>query len=182
MDNRLYRSLTDRQIAGVAGGLAAWLGADPSLVRVVWVVLAILSGGIFLLVYLVMAVVVPLAPPGWTPRSQAGPSSGWGPQAGWNQQGTPGGPAPGGAWTAPTGTTGGAPGASWPPDWDRRSAAGPRPLDTERAGIVAGVILVLLGAWFLIDQYVHVNWELVWPVVVIVLGGLLIAGAVRRTR
>lgn len=181
MDNRLYRSVTDRQIAGVAGGLAAWLGADPSVVRVVWVVLAIASGGIFVLVYLVMAVVVPLAPPGWTPR-QAGPSSGWGPQAGWSPPAAPGGPATGGTWTAPPGTPGGAPGTSWPPDWDHRSAHGPSRLDTERAGIVAGVILVLLGVWFLVDQYVHVNWQLVWPVVVIVLGGLLIAGAVRRSR
>jgi phage shock protein C len=189
VDNRLYRSVTDRQLAGVAGGLAAWLGADPSVVRVVWVVLAILSGGIFVLVYLVMAIVVPQAPPGWTPRSQAGASQGWGPQPGWGPAGTPGGPAgtpggpaSGGTWTAPPGAPGGTPGTSWPPDWNRQPAGGPKPLDTGRAGIVAGVILVVLGVWFLVAQYVDVNWQLVWPVVIIVIGGLLIAGAVRRAR
>jgi phage shock protein C len=181
VDNRLYRSVTDRQIAGVAGGLAAWLGADPSVVRILWVVLAIVSGGIFVVVYIVMAIVVPLAPPGWTPR-QAGPASGWGPQPGWGPQAAPGAPAPGGTWTAPPGTPGVPAGASWPSDWASRPAAESRPPDTGRAGIVVGVILILLGAWFLIDQYVQVNWQLAWPVVVIVLGGLLIAGAVRRSR
>ncbi|HET7026591.1 MAG TPA: PspC domain-containing protein [Candidatus Limnocylindrales bacterium] len=63
MSDRLYRSRTDRVIAGVAGGLADQLGLDPSLVRVVWVILAFVTGGLFALVYVVMMFVVPEEPP-----------------------------------------------------------------------------------------------------------------------
>ena len=57
--NRLYRSRHDRMLAGVAGGLAEMWGADPSLVRVIWALLVIFTGGLAFLVYIVMALVVP---------------------------------------------------------------------------------------------------------------------------
>ncbi len=185
MTDRLYRSPTDRVIAGVAGGLATWLRIDPSIVRVGWVVLAVLSGGIFLLVYLVMMIVVPLPPEGWAPSPPPGGT--WGPpnasqwgstSAGqWTPPGGPGqqpGPQPGsapagpptGQWTPPPG----GPGPSW---------NGP---DMTNAGIVGGFVLVGLGVWFLVDQYVHIDWQLVWPVIVIVIGAGLIAAAMRRSR
>jgi hypothetical protein len=47
---------------------------------------------------------------------------------------------------------------------------------------VAGGVLVLLGIWFLIDEYVHIDWSVLWPVAVIGAGCLLIAGAVGRGR
>lgn len=59
MAGRLYRSRRDRMLAGVAGGLAEMWGADPSLVRIIWALLVILTGGAALLVYIVMAIVVP---------------------------------------------------------------------------------------------------------------------------
>jgi len=59
MSTRLYRSRRDRMLAGVAGGLAEIWGADPALVRIIWALLAILTGGAALLVYIVMAIVVP---------------------------------------------------------------------------------------------------------------------------
>jgi phage shock protein C len=59
MSDRLYRSRTDRIVAGVAGGVAYALRLDPSIVRVVWAVLIPVTGGLALLVYIVMAVVVP---------------------------------------------------------------------------------------------------------------------------
>ena len=59
MTDRLYRSRDDRMLAGVAGGLADLLDADPSLVRLVWALLVIFTGGIALIVYIVMAIVVP---------------------------------------------------------------------------------------------------------------------------
>ena len=70
--DRLYRSRDDRMLAGVAGGLADMWGADPSLVRVIWALLVIFTGGVALLVYIVMAIVVPeedLVPP--TTEAQA---------------------------------------------------------------------------------------------------------------
>src|SRR6478609_8673851 len=62
--DRLYRSREDRVLAGVAGGVAEMVDADPSLIRVVWAVLIVLTGGLALLVYVVMAIVVPEAPIG----------------------------------------------------------------------------------------------------------------------
>jgi phage shock protein PspC (stress-responsive transcriptional regulator) len=59
MAGRLYRSRRDRMLAGVAGGLAEMWGADPALVRIIWALLVILTGGAALLVYIVMAIVVP---------------------------------------------------------------------------------------------------------------------------
>jgi phage shock protein C len=164
---RLYRSRTDRTLAGVAGGLGAWLGVDPTLVRVAWVLLTLLTSGVFLVIYIVMAIVVPEAPDGWAPRGLAGGGAG-------------GSGAPGGPWGGIPGTGWNAPPTSWPPDWQRQHEA-PRPgFDTGRAGLAAGLFLVLLGGWFLVDEYLHVDWTLVWPVAVIAAGVALIVGAARR--
>jgi len=62
---RIYRSRSDRMVAGVLGGWSAYLGLDPSLVRLGYVLLLILTGffpGIFF--YLVMAVIIPIEPKG----------------------------------------------------------------------------------------------------------------------
>ncbi len=58
---RLYRSRTDKKIAGVAGGLAEYFNVDATLVRVILVLLAIFGGG-SLLAYLLMWIIVPLEP------------------------------------------------------------------------------------------------------------------------
>ncbi len=60
---RMYRSRNDRKLVGVLGGVAAYTGLDPSLVRIVYLIVTMLTGfvpGIFL--YLVMTFVVPLEP------------------------------------------------------------------------------------------------------------------------
>jgi phage shock protein PspC (stress-responsive transcriptional regulator) len=54
---RLYRSTTDRQIAGVCGGLAHYFDIDVTLVRIVFVVAAFTSIG--LLAYIVLWIAVP---------------------------------------------------------------------------------------------------------------------------
>lgn len=203
MADRLYRSPSDRVIAGVAGGLATWLNIDPSLIRIAWVLLAIFSGGIFLLVYFVMMIVVPLPPPGWVPRSRDtgawGPPPGADPVDGWAPGG---GPAPtagpgAAAGTGPDAAPGAGPGAGPVPGSDPASSTGwntpppswPAPPSNwsgsqaaTNAGIVAGAVLVLLGVWFLVDEYLHIPWELLWPVAIIAVGCLLIVGAVRRGR
>ncbi len=57
--HRLYKSRDDRLLFGVAGGLAEYFDIDPVLVRVGWVLLTIATGGIGLIVYIVMAIVTP---------------------------------------------------------------------------------------------------------------------------
>jgi phage shock protein C len=56
---RLYRSTTDRQIAGVCGGLADYFNIDGTLVRIAFVVAAFTSVG--LLAYIVLWIAVPEA-------------------------------------------------------------------------------------------------------------------------
>ncbi|MGH8976078.1 MAG: PspC domain-containing protein [Acidimicrobiia bacterium] len=60
---KLYRSRTDRKLAGVCGGLAQYLNADATLIRVLFVVLALL-GGPGLVIYLVLWIFVPEEPQG----------------------------------------------------------------------------------------------------------------------
>jgi phage shock protein PspC (stress-responsive transcriptional regulator) len=56
----LHRSRRHRIIAGVCGGLADWLGWDPTLVRILYVVISVCSAAFpGILVYLVLWVVMP---------------------------------------------------------------------------------------------------------------------------
>jgi phage shock protein C len=56
---RLYRSSTDKVIAGVCGGLAQYFGIDPAIVRLAFVVFA-LAGGASVLLYVVLWIAVPI--------------------------------------------------------------------------------------------------------------------------
>ncbi|HEV7898946.1 MAG TPA: PspC domain-containing protein [Planosporangium sp.] len=59
---KLYRSRTDRMVAGVCGGIADYSNMDPTIVRVLFVVLAFFTGGGALLAYPILWLVVPEAP------------------------------------------------------------------------------------------------------------------------
>jgi phage shock protein PspC (stress-responsive transcriptional regulator) len=83
MNRRLYRSSRERVISGVAGGVAEYFDVDPSIVRIAWALLALITGGVFLILYGVMWLVVPVAP--GTAGSAASSD---------DPSGTPGAPAP----------------------------------------------------------------------------------------
>jgi phage shock protein C len=54
------RSKNDRMIAGVCGGLAEWLGWDPTAVRIIYVLGSIFSAAFpGILVYIILAIVMP---------------------------------------------------------------------------------------------------------------------------
>ena len=59
MERRLYRSRSDRMIGGVCGGLARYFDIDPTIVRII-AVLLIFANGIGILAYIILAIVVPL--------------------------------------------------------------------------------------------------------------------------
>jgi phage shock protein PspC (stress-responsive transcriptional regulator) len=59
---QLMRSKDDRVIAGVAGGIAAHYGLDPTLVRVIWA-LSLFFGGLGAIAYLVLYLVLPVGTP-----------------------------------------------------------------------------------------------------------------------
>jgi phage shock protein C len=55
---KLFRSRDDRIISGVCGGLGEFFGIDPTLIRIIFVLLAIF-GGSGIVIYLVMLLIVP---------------------------------------------------------------------------------------------------------------------------
>ena len=60
---RLRRSHRHRIVAGVCGGIAEWLGWDPTVVRVLYAVVSVLSAAFpGILVYLVLWIAMPRAP------------------------------------------------------------------------------------------------------------------------
>ncbi len=57
---KLVRSSSDKMIAGVCGGIADYFGLDPTLVRVGFVLLSLLSAAFpGLIVYLILAILMP---------------------------------------------------------------------------------------------------------------------------
>jgi phage shock protein C len=60
-ENQLVRTRDDRMIAGVCGGLARWLGWDPTAMRILYVLVSVFSAGFpGILAYIILAVVMPL--------------------------------------------------------------------------------------------------------------------------
>jgi phage shock protein PspC (stress-responsive transcriptional regulator) len=59
MPAKLRKSRTDKMLAGVCGGFAEYLGWDATLVRVLFVILLFLGYGSPILVYFILAIVMP---------------------------------------------------------------------------------------------------------------------------
>ncbi|MFH5833039.1 PspC domain-containing protein [Halalkalibaculum sp. DA3122] len=59
MGARLSKSRTDKMIAGVCGGIADYLGWDPTIVRIIFVVLTVMGWGSPVLLYFILALVMP---------------------------------------------------------------------------------------------------------------------------
>lgn len=198
MNGRLYRSRDERVLAGVAGGLAEYLDVDPSLVRVVWVILALFSGGAFLLIYIVMALVVPeeswapvafpTAPGSSESPSAAEPTAATGRAAA--SAGAP--PAQSGAWQAQ--------GQDWRTvrgEWREqrdawraqrraeraaRRAAG-EPSGGQTAGLVFGLIVLAIGVVFLLPLvFPSLDVGRLWPLVLVGIGLVLVVAALRPGR
>lgn len=55
---RLTRSRTNRQLAGVCGGLGEYFGVDPTLIRIAFVLVTIFAGT-GLLLYIILALIIP---------------------------------------------------------------------------------------------------------------------------
>ena len=72
MERKLVRSQTDSMLAGVCGGLGEYLAIDPTLVRLLFVLLA-LTGGHGVLLYLILCVIMP-------PANRAQPAASQSPQ------------------------------------------------------------------------------------------------------
>ncbi len=176
MDYRLYRSRRDRMLAGVAGGLAEMWGADPSLVRIIWALLVIFTGGIALLVYIVMAIVIP--------EDELYPAQPPAPTAGHPTRSTLAGET---ASSLPLAETGDTVQAGVSAEQARAEAiAARRAARAERGGGVSpgllfGGFLVLLGVFFLVREYLpQIDFDWFWPLILVLLGLLLVMSAMGR--
>jgi phage shock protein C len=155
--SRLERSATNRVIAGVCGGIAEYLAIDATLVRVVFVGLTIF-GGIGLLLYIVLLVLMPL----------------------------PGQPAPFTSAPPPpaTDTTARMEGDSTatPPPAAAQVDPARHAAEAERRRMAAGYILIGLGIVFFLSNagaFRFVQWQFLWPLVLIGIGVLFLVQRVR---
>jgi phage shock protein PspC (stress-responsive transcriptional regulator) len=177
---RLYRCRENRQIAGVAAGMAEYLEVDPTVIRIAWILSAFL-GGFTILLYIILAFVIPLEPVGM-PATGA-PIGAGGPDGAAPESGT-------------AVSSGAVPGAEVPaggPQWAHAATFAPgapihvherRPSDGRpgRASLVFGVLFVVFGAIALVGP-MFPGWaagHYLGPAFVLALGVALLAGAVRR--
>jgi phage shock protein C len=156
---RLERSTTNRVIGGVCGGLAEYLAVDATLVRVVFVIGGILTGGLLLIGYIVLLIVMPLPDQPAIFATAAGTSVS----------------------------------DAAPPREGDAAASGPTtpalPIDPvaraeeeERRRRVFGYVLIALGIAFLLGNagaFRLIQWQYVWPLVLVGIGVLLLVQRVR---
>ena len=109
---QLRRPVTDRMVAGVASGVGRYFDVDPTLVRVIFAVAGLLTGGLALIAYPIMWFLMPEEPagaPAWPHPTATAPTTAHPTTAPTTSQ-----PAP---WPAAT------PGATTPPTPEARPAA-----------------------------------------------------------
>jgi phage shock protein C len=152
VNRRLNRCRHDRLIAGVASGVAEYFDIDPTIVRVLFVV-SVFFGGIGLLLYFVMAIIVPIEPETEPAVSPAGDAPGETPA-----------PSP----------------KDWhsTPAAHRHAGRGSGRLVT-----FFGIALILFGSLALIDAFLPAwadGGRFLWPAFILGIGAILVASAVRR--
>lgn len=157
---RLYRCRHDRQLAGVASGIAEYLDLDPTVVRILWI-LSAFFGGFTILLYIIMAFVMPLEPVG-----PVAAGTGAGPLAtGEADPASAADAAPTAAWVAPA------------------AAHEHRARGEGRIGLGLGVLLVVFGGIALVGSVVP-GWFAgfaLWPAFLVGLGVALLVVATRRS-
>ena len=159
MKSRLERSTTNRVIGGVCGGIAEYLAVDATLVRVVFVVTAFLTAGLGILAYIVLLVLMPQ--PGQPAPFTSSPP-----------------PAASADTTArmDADSTATAPATVVPVDPAVHAA------EAERRRMAFGYILIALGVAFLLSNagvFRFVQWQFLWPLVLIGIGILFLVQRVR---
>jgi len=166
MEKKLYRDEQRKSLGGVCAGLAEYFGVDVSVVRVIFV-LAMCLKGVGLVPYIVLWIVLPKKPFNYAdPTYQPGVTPGYNPKYG----------QPFGDvkvdYTVPSPHTMGQPFTPYPPV-----------KKTSNAGLMFGVVLIVLGSIFLLDQFDWIpdwDFEKLWPVVLVAIGATLIFGSKKQ--
>ena len=160
MEKRLYRSRSDRMVWGVCGGLAKYFGIDPTIVRVIFVLL-IFANGLGLLAYVILAIIVPLesskvTPPKETVRENVEEMKETATELGREIQST----------------LAGEEGESEEVTKTRR-----------RRLNLFGIVLIVVGILFLLGSFNlfwWFQWGNLWPLIIVAIGVLIILSARRR--
>jgi phage shock protein C len=175
---RLTRCRHDKQLAGVASGMAEYLGMDPTVVRILWI-LSVFFGGFTILLYIILAFVMPLEPAypatvagaGWAggPVGQGG-SGDPAAMGATNADGSPVDPTVTNAWTVPGHAT-----YAPEPHEHRQHGEG-------RLGLGVGVLLVVFGSIALFGSALPgwVSGIALGPAFLVALGIAFVVIAVRR--
>lgn len=74
---RLYRSTTNRAVAGVCAGLGERFGVDVGIVRIAWLISIFVTVGVSLLIYVVLAFAIPKEPPEYAAVKLVPPTDLW---------------------------------------------------------------------------------------------------------
>ncbi len=165
-EKQLHRSRDDRMLGGVCGGIAEYLDMDPTIVRLLAVLITLVGNVAAVIAYLVMWIAVPEGPSGAALVAAQGRDVTM-------SEGTERSNAPGPVPDAPPP----------PPPPPRHATAGASPAHHEtasgsgrgRGGVWFGAILVLVGVALLVQIFIPAIrlWEF-WPVIIIVAGVLMI--------
>jgi phage shock protein C len=166
-----FRRGKDRILGGVCSGLAEGLRIDPLWVRLGFVLLAFLQG-VGLLIYIILWLVMPEQVEGQDHTrsgfdSMSADLKRIGAELKSQFGGTPK-PAPTQEQPAPSDST------------STSTAPPPSTLSTRRTSIGLGVVLVALGLILLGTNTGLVQWSVIWPSVLIILGVLLLARTLDR--
>ena len=160
MEKRLYRSRSNRMIWGVCGGLAEYFDIDPTIVRII-AVLLLLAKGVGVLAYIILAIVVPLEKsraetPKETIKENVEEIAGTAREFGREVRATFG-------------------------EEGKKSITGGS--TRYRSHIVIGLIIIAVGMLLLLSNVNllwWLRWSYLWPIPIIVVGLLVIFGARRK--
>lgn len=159
MHERLYRSQRERVISGVCGGLGERFDVDPTIVRVAWVLLGILTGVFpFILLYFVLVIAVPEEPPGFLASLPVAPTDGSAAAAAWKV----------------------AQDAEWAARRAARRAERARNGTDRQVGAVIGIILIAVGGALLAESWLRIDWAVIWPAGLVAIGIAVIVSSARR--
>lgn len=175
---RLYRNEDEGIIGGVCYGIAEYFNTDPTIVRLAWVAALFLALPMSAIAYVVALIVIPEKP---------------GETKDWDEDRPPRPSDAGELMLVAEGEQDQRPaadpvpsGAAGPTDGDDRAgrteppAKGRRPARGNRGARSFGIILILVGGFFLVRGFVpDFLLSLYWPVLIIVFGLFLLLSAVR---
>jgi phage shock protein C len=160
MQRRLFRSKHNRVLLGVCGGIGEYFDTDPVIIRIITVLLIIAFNFLTIIAYFIMALVIPLeGSASATPRDSIRENvedlketgTGIGEEIRTAFQKPP----------APTGVPGQPPPFTSPPHYHT---------DSNRALLIVGLIIIIIGIFFLLTINFGWIWGKLWPIILIVVG------------